>query len=349
MSAPPASTLLVGFGRIGARHLACLEARPEAFSLIGVVEPCWPPQARVPALARFESLKLAMARARPELVVIASPSGAHAAQARLALKAGAHVVCEKPLAMSAAEAEALLALARRHDRLLIPCHQTRLMPGFERLEAAVAGGALGRLHAVNLSVQWARPQRYFDQAPWRGLSEQGGGVLMNQASHLLDRMLALMPCEQLEQIVAWSRTLRREIKAPDSVAAICRWPGGMATVSANVLAEPANFEATLTALGSGGSAQLGGERGERITRWEVPSLALSSRELEAINRLAEEDADASRHRFYEALALWLGGEDTERLEALQRGAVQTLRFIERVEASSRANAPVSWHNEEALA
>jgi len=99
----------------------------------------------VPALG----LAAALTDARIDAVAIAAPAAEHARLARLALEAGKHVFVEKPLALSIADAERLIALAERLDRRLMVGHLLQYHPAFVRLKELVREGALGRLRYVS--------------------------------------------------------------------------------------------------------------------------------------------------------------------------------------------------------
>ena len=83
-----------------------------------------------------------------QAVVIATPVPTHAGLARLCLQAGKHVLVEKPLAQSAAEAEEIVSLAREHDRTLMVGHLLEYHPGVERLKELMDSGELGRTHYI---------------------------------------------------------------------------------------------------------------------------------------------------------------------------------------------------------
>lgn len=340
---PPFRVALVGCGRIAAKHLDALAALPECFSLCAVVEPEVERFQGDRGVGRFASLEVLLAHEVPELVVICSPSGEHAAQAERALLAGAHVLCEKPIGMSLPEVDALIDLAKKQDRLLIPCHQTRVLPSFVALLDAVSSGELGALHTVNMTLQWSRPQRYFDEESWRGSLQSDGGVLLNQASHLLDWMLSVIDAgAEMSEIFAWERVLRREVEAPDHVVMCWRGPRAQGTLQATVLAEPRNFEAALTVMGDAGTIQLGGMHGRLITRWEVPDAPRDADEIMRINELTSAHLLSGHKPLYEAVASWLSGERRERLEPFLRGARDVAQCVDLVRTSSMESRPMAW-------
>jgi scyllo-inositol 2-dehydrogenase (NADP+) len=122
-----------------------------------------------------------------DLVVVAAPNALHAPQATAALEAGKHVVVDKPMCPTAAEARQLAQLAARRSRMLTVFHNRRWDSDFLTLQRLVASG-LGEINAFHARWDRFRPQ-VADR--WRERSEPGAGVLYDLGSHLIDQALAL--------------------------------------------------------------------------------------------------------------------------------------------------------------
>jgi predicted dehydrogenase len=135
--------------------------------------------AAYPTLEQTTSLAHVLADASIECVVVASPIETHAEIARLALHAGKHVFVEKPLATSAAEAEALDRCARDLDRVLFVGHHYLYHPVFERLQAEVGDVVT------------------FLRLSWRKLGTFDSDLFWNLASHEVSLALALMGAQPL--------------------------------------------------------------------------------------------------------------------------------------------------------
>ena len=135
---------------------------------------------------RWEAL---LEQARPEVVVIATPPHLHLPIAQAALAAGAHVLCEKPLARSRAEGEAMVEAARRAGRVAMTAFNWRFPAGMQRLHALLAEGAVGR--PLHVAARWLNP-RWADEgvAPtWRmDLSQAGHGAMGDAGVHLVDML-----------------------------------------------------------------------------------------------------------------------------------------------------------------
>ena len=123
-----------------------------------------------------------------DLVEIATPTVHHAPMALAALRAGAHVLCEKPMAMNADESAEMLELAESLNRLHIIGHELRFNPNRRKIKALIDEGAIGAVrHAnvVSISSMWGDPASR-PAGDWWSLEDMGGGRLGASGSHLID-------------------------------------------------------------------------------------------------------------------------------------------------------------------
>lgn len=123
-----------------------------------------------------------------DLVCIATPTVTHAPMTLASLQVGAHVLCEKPLAMTGAEAKTMLDEAERLGRLHMVDHELRFNPNRRKVKALIDEGFIGELrHAniANITSGWgdtaSRPKN-----EWWSLASEGGGRLGANGSHQID-------------------------------------------------------------------------------------------------------------------------------------------------------------------
>lgn len=143
-------------------------------------------QAELPAAARFRDHRELLTGAQPDLVVIATPHHLHGPMALDALRIGAHVIVEKPMATTLREARAMLATARTVKRMLAVYHNRRFDPWLLAAKQIVDDGELGAL--VELSGSWP------DNAPagtWRRRKLESGGLFFDLGAHLADYLTVL--------------------------------------------------------------------------------------------------------------------------------------------------------------
>ncbi|PYI51035.1 Gfo/Idh/MocA family protein [Paenibacillus flagellatus] len=132
-----------------------------------------------------------------DAVVICSPHTLHYRQASDAMKAGCHVLVEKPMTCSSREAEALLDVARETGKLLQVSYQRHFQPSFRYIRDAIRDGLIGRLTSVTASLY--QDWRQLTVGTWRVDPRlSGGGMLMDSGSHIADVLLwttGLTPAE----------------------------------------------------------------------------------------------------------------------------------------------------------
>jgi predicted dehydrogenase len=206
-----------------------------------------------------------LADASVDVVCICTPSGQHAAQVIAAARAGKHVLVEKPMALSLADADAMVAACDQASVKLGVVLQRRAEPLFQRIHRAVQAGDLGELTLAVVTMPYYRPQAYYDQADWRGTwALDGGGVLMNQGIHLVDLLVWTMG--DPVQVQAYADTLHRDIEVEDTLAATLRFASGaLATITATTTAAP-GFPHRFDIYGTGGGIQV---EGESVLEWDL--------------------------------------------------------------------------------
>ena len=259
---------LVGCGRISKNHFDALR-QVEGLRLTAV---CDVEDARARAAGEqegvpwFTSYEEMLRDAECDVVAVCTPSGIHAAQGAAAAKAGKHVVTEKPMAISLAQADELVHACDAAGVQLFVVKQNRLNPPIQLLKRAIDKGRFGRIYLSNVTVRWQRPQEYYDSAPWRGTWEFDGGAIMNQASHYVDLMQWLVG--PVESVMAKTATQARRIEAEDSGVAILRFrSGALGVIEVNVLTYPKNYEGSIAIMGERGTVKIGGTAVNRVEHW----------------------------------------------------------------------------------
>jgi predicted dehydrogenase len=177
-------------------HIPRLINRPEV-QIVGVVEPFQPAMdkavERYPALATtpvFTDLAPALSALRPDAVVISTPHSMHHQQIVDSLRAGAHVLCEKPLVCSVAEAESVIRERDTAHKVVLVSYQRHYQRAFLTMKAAIDRGIIGTITGIDAvqSQNWYEFQKKNDR--WRIHKElSGGGQLNDSGSHIVDILL----------------------------------------------------------------------------------------------------------------------------------------------------------------
>ncbi|MCW5951154.1 MAG: Gfo/Idh/MocA family oxidoreductase [Propionibacteriaceae bacterium] len=122
------------------------------------------------------------ALASADIVDICTPTATHAELASQAIRAGLDVICEKPLALSAADCRELIDLAAEHGRQVLPAHVVRYFPQYFLAKEAVDAGRIGDLAVLRFSRTGAAPEN-----DWFADEELSGGIILDQVIHDIDQ------------------------------------------------------------------------------------------------------------------------------------------------------------------
>lgn len=278
--------MTLGFGIVGAGMIADFHARAiaqtEGARLIGVAsrnaDVARAFAVRHGAAVLTTTLRDLLANPGVDVICVTTPSGAHREPALAAIRAGKHVVIEKPLEITTERADDILAEAAAAGVLVAPIFQARFGSGAQALKTAVDGGRFGRIALASAYVKWHRGADYY--RGWKGtLSLDGGGALINQAIHAVDLLqwFAGMPRE----VFSWkTRTVHVGIEAEDTLVSALRFESGaLGTIEASTAMWP----------GWQRRIELGGEHGsvvledDAIARWDFREACPGDEALKATN------------------------------------------------------------------
>lgn len=267
---------LIGCGRIAVNHIkAALENKLEITAVCDILPEKMEALLKLYGLEgnknikRYTDYRQMLAEAAPDLASIATESGLHAQIALACIEHNVHAIIEKPMALSLADADKIIALADAKGVKVAACHQNRFNIAVQQMRKALEAGRFGKLSHGAIHVRWNRDRSYYDQAPWRGTWEQDGGALMNQCIHGID-LLRWMMGDEIEEV--YGKTCRQfhdYLEAEDvGMAAVTFKNGAVATVEGTTNVYPHNLEETLYVFGEKGTVKLGGKSTNNIDVWE---------------------------------------------------------------------------------
>jgi len=230
--------------------------------------------------AASDDLEAALGRADVGMVSVATPSGAHDEAVLAAAKHRIPVLVEKPLAITAERCDRLIAACAETDTPLGGIFQTRFTEDFEKAKRAVDSGELGRITFARIDVPWWREDAYY-AGTWHGTRKMdGGGALINQAIHMVDWLVELMP--PVTDVKAFTATLAHPMETEDTAAAVLRFEGG---------ALGAIYATTASYPGRGKRLEITGTKGTYV--WDDSATGVSRPDqLEYAGHLACFDAFA---------------------------------------------------------
>ncbi|MHB1314391.1 MAG: Gfo/Idh/MocA family protein [Christensenellales bacterium] len=161
-----------------------------------------------------------------EAVAVCTPHPIHAQNAVEAAQAGAHLLIEKPLAVTLADCDAILAAAEAANVRVSTVCQRRFYPASMRVKKAIEDGKIGGPIIGSVTMLGWRDMNYYNSDPWRGTWEgEGGGVLVNQAPHQFDLLLWYMG--EIDTLYGlWDTLNHPALEVEDTAAAVIRFKSG---------------------------------------------------------------------------------------------------------------------------
>lgn len=204
-----------------------------------------------------------------DAVIITTPNGLHHLSAIEAARLGKHILVEKPLDISLAAADQMIASAEEASVVLAVAYQRRTHQDNVALKKILDSGVLGKRYSADLSCRFWRDQAYYDSADYRGgYKIDGGGVFIQQGSHNIDNYIWLfgMPVRVTSELATFAHTMEAE----DHGAALLRHSDGMiGTIVASTCARP-GYAARLDVSCEKGTFTV---TDDRITQWNIEGIA----------------------------------------------------------------------------
>lgn len=272
---------VVGCGHIGKRHAEMI-TRDEKAELVALCD------IRPKEELGIEAYPVPFAKNLDELLEIASdvdvinicvPNGLHAEMAIKAIEAGHHVVIEKPMALTLADAERVIYTSLRYRKQVFCVMQNRYSPPSVWIKEMVDSGKLGQVYMVQLNCYWNRDDRYYKPGGWHGDARLDGGTLFTQFSHFIDIMYWLFGdiCDIQARFADFNHKGLTDFE--DSGFVNFRFVnGGMGALSYSTAVWNKNMESSMLIVAENGSVKIGGQYMNEVEYchvkdYEMPILA----------------------------------------------------------------------------
>ena len=219
---------LIGYGKVAQVHAKALTEAQDS-TLVAV----WGRNkdkadlfAKQWGILAFTDMQKMITEAKVDAVVITTPHPAHKENTLEALRGGAHVLVEKPIALTVADCQEMIDCARQEKKKLAVISQRRWLPSTQRIHKAIVEGKLGKAMIGQVTMLGWRDEEYYNSDPWRGKwDKEGGGVLINQAPHQLDLLhWFLGPVKEV--YAQWDNINHPYIEVEDTVVGTVRFASG---------------------------------------------------------------------------------------------------------------------------
>ncbi len=261
--------IIVGAGAIAQVHADAYLEYPDECEIVAVCD-VFEDKARELiekkglSAAAFKDVAEALETCGADIVSICAPPSFHAKTAITALKHGANVLCEKPMAPSLEECDAMLAAAKNSGKLLSVVAQNRFKTPNQKVKKMLGDKTAGDVRFATVNSLWWRGQNYYDLS-WRGTWEsEGGGCVVNHAVHHIDLLLWMMGMP--ESVSATIANVGHDnSQCEDACVAALVYPGALGQLTASLVTHDEAQEMIFQC-----------ERGRLSVPWKTASAAALS-------------------------------------------------------------------------
>jgi predicted dehydrogenase len=180
---------IVGIGNMGTAHAKLFLANKVPGATLAAICDIKPQRLeKFPEVPHYTDHDTMLREAKLDAVVVATPHYDHTTIGIASLKAGLHVLVEKPISVHKADAQRLIDTKRTKNQVFAAMFNQRTDPRYRWLKQRIESGDFGRINRINwIITNWFRSQAYYDTGDWRATwAGEGGGVLLNQCPHQLD-------------------------------------------------------------------------------------------------------------------------------------------------------------------
>lgn len=251
---------IAGCGRIARRHAGHIVGKGLLTAVCDVVPEKADSLASDHAAKAWYSLDELLAKQNDiDVVSVCTPNGLHAEHSIKALRAGFHVLCEKPMALTAADCKQMMAAAEAAGKQLFIVKQNRFNPPVVAVKKALDEGRLGKIYSVQLNCFWNRGAGYYADT-WRGTMKLDGGTLFTQFSHFIDLLLWLIGDVKEVECVMANYAHQDVIEFEDTGVILLQFSNGaLGSINYTVNSHGRNMEGSLTIFGEKGTVKIGGQ------------------------------------------------------------------------------------------
>jgi predicted dehydrogenase len=192
-----------------------------------------------------------------------------------ALKAGKHLVIEKPMALTRKGCDRILFEALRNSRLVFGVMQNRYSPPAAWLKEVITHNLLGAIYMVQVNCFWNRDERYYTGTDWHGTADLDGGTLFTQFSHFIDILYWLFGDLDILDARFANFNHQATIAFEDSGVVSFRLPGGgLGSLCYSTSVWDKNLESSMTIVGEHGSVQVSGQYMEQVSYCHIRDYAM---------------------------------------------------------------------------
>ena len=269
-----------------------------------------------------------------DVIVVCTPNGLHAEHSIKFLKAGKHVLCEKPMCLKSTDAAKMIEAADNSRKKIFIVKQNRYNEPVQYIKKLIDNNKLGKIFSFQLNCFWNRPQAYYLNS-WKGTKDLDGGILYTQFSHFIDLLHWFMG--DIDTVEGYKNTYRNrsQFELEDTGVAILKMKSGaIGTLNYTINSFSKNVEGSLSLFAEKGNVKIGGQYLNTLEWFDVEG---ESKPIISQSDLANDygyyqGSMSNHHKVYDDLVQSIEG-NGNLLEA--KDAIATVEMIEKIYAATK--------------
>lgn len=328
--------VLIGCGKIGKRHAALMATFGKLLAVCDVDKnraDALANQFDVPAFYAIEDLLYNIKDAT--VAAVCTPNGLHAIHSIQLLNAGLHVICEKPMALTAEDCNKMIAAAEKNKKYLFCVKQNRFNPPVAAVKKLMDEGILGKIYSIQLNCFWNRNDDYYINS-WHGTKEMDGGTLFTQFSHFIDLLYWMFGDVKHVEALIKNCKHQNSIEFEDTGVAMLEFETGIiGTINYTVNSFEQNMEGSLTVFGENGTVKIGGRYLNEIAYQCIKNYTIENLpEGNAPNHYGNYQGSMSNHdKVYENVVNVLMNNANTSVSTME--ALKTVTIIQRIYSAAK--------------
>ena len=326
---------IIGCGNIGKRHAEQVQAVGKLVAVCDIVQKKAEDLGKKYNAAAFTSIDELLAVTKDlDVVCICTPNGLHALHSILSLRAGYHVLCEKPMAITSADCRSMIDEAEKAAKLLFIVKQNRFNPPVVAVKKLIDENKLGKIYSIGLNCFWNRDASYYENS-WKGTKHLDGGTLFTQFSHFIDLLYWMFG--DVKNVKAFTKNFAHQniIEFEDTGVIILEFENGIiGTINYTVNSFQKNMEGSLTVFGQKGTVKVGGQYLNELEYQQIKDHVISN--LPAGNNANEygfyQGSMSNHDKVYQNLVDVINNNAT--IAASSHDGLKTVEIIEKIYAAA---------------
>jgi len=266
---------IVGFGNIGRRHAEHI-LHNEHTALVAVCDKNPHALTHVPiGVPSYHDLGDLLLTQRFDVLCVCTPNYLHEAHTIAGLEAGVHTVVEKPMALSVAECNRMIAAAEAAGKTIFAVKQNRYNPPVQEVKRLLSTDSLGRIFLIQVNCFWNRSDAYYAESDWRGKQLKDGGCLFTQFSHFVDILYYLNGpiAEASGRVHNYAHIHNTEVEDTGSFT-LKAVNGAIINFNFTTCAFNRNMEGSITLFAEHGTVKIGGQYLNTIEYQQMGAMSL---------------------------------------------------------------------------